>query len=58
MNIKKICIALIMAFLACSLGAWVRPGPEPAGLSFADQLGLIHGSTLQWRSAQCLFRRT
>ncbi len=41
MNIKRICIALIMAFLACSVGTWVRPGPESAGLSFADQLGFV-----------------
>lgn len=34
MNIKRICIALIMALLLCTLGAWVRPGPESAGLSF------------------------
>ncbi len=34
-------IILILAFIVCTMFTWVRPGPESAGLSQADQLGYV-----------------
>lgn len=34
-------VILILAFIVCTMFTWVRPGPESAGLSQADQLGYV-----------------
>ncbi len=41
LNIRSCGVILILAFIVCTMFTWVRPGPESAGLSQADQLGYV-----------------